>query len=153
MWRKVRQRVICSHEDTLAFTPHAISHVDARVQHAKTLMSIVPKLPSSCGQMALGPICWQHEATSRDGVKAPVDLNTGELGPVENSAQAKTRPQEKPRGEPGPTENSAPHYRGELGRSLKCFVRPTWLYNVRTLHHCIHFHTQITYGDLIPSVP
>ena len=37
--------------------------------------------------------------------------NTGELGPTENSAQAKTRPH----GEVGPVENSAPHYRGELG--------------------------------------
>ena len=50
----------------------------------------------SCGEMAA--ILCRNVLTS-DDVR-----NTGELGPTENSAQAKTRPH----GEVGPAENSAP---------------------------------------------
>ena len=72
--REARYRVICSREDALAFTPQVILRVVACVQHAKTLMSIVPGRTSLCGQMALRSICWWREATLHDGVKAPVDF-------------------------------------------------------------------------------
>ena len=61
----------------------------------------------------------------------------------ENSAPRRTRPKPKL----GPTENSAPHYRGELGPRCvelgptdQVLIWSTWLYNIRTSHHCIHFH-------------
>ena len=76
--------------------------------------------------------------------------NTGELGPTENSAQAKTRPH----GEVGPAENSAPRRTrppttaensapaAENSAPTKClFGQHGRVYNIRTSHHCIHFHT------------
>ena len=35
---------------------------------------VVPDHASSCGQMALGPICQRDEVTLHNGVKAPVDF-------------------------------------------------------------------------------
>ena len=40
---------------------------------------VVPDRTSSRGQMALRPICWQREATSRNGVKTPVDFPSSQL--------------------------------------------------------------------------
>ena len=94
-----------------------------------------------------------HQQLQVCALDTALPRNTGELGPTENSAQAKTRPH----GEVGPAENSAPRRTrppttaensaptAESSAPTEIpdqvLVWSTWLYNIRTQHRCIHFHT------------